>query len=180
MIFFRLSEAYYNKEACENKTKLALQKRITQDSIQPTNDEDMETFIKTVELEVSQSFESQKDEQESNSALQDEKPTILTSPLQPSDNKNIAENTLLLDTHSSSAEKSNLVTRGDNSFTLIKEEPVDYVVLATEEVKHRKIVAENTVQLDTHSSTIEKSTVRLKEDSFSNDIKEEPIDYEYQ
>jgi hypothetical protein len=35
------------------------------------------------------------------------------------------------------------------------------------------------VHLDTHSSTTEKSTVRLKEDSFSNDIKEEPTDYEF-
>ena len=141
----------------------------------------METFIKTIELEVSKSFESQKDEQESNSALKDEKFTkILTSPLQSSENKNMAENTLLLDSHSSTAEKSNLEISGDNSFTQIKEEPVDYEVIATQEVKHRKIVPENTVHLDTHSSTTEKSTVRLKEDSFSNDIKEEPIDYEFQ
>ena len=141
----------------------------------------METFIKTIELEVSKSFESQKDEQESYSALKDEKFTkILTSPLQSSDNKNVAENTLLLGTHSSTAEKCNLEIRGDNSLTQIKEEPVDYEVIATQEVKHRKIVPGNSVRLDAHSSTVDKSTVRLKEDSFSNNIKEEPADYEFQ
>jgi hypothetical protein len=50
----------------------------------------------------------------------------------------------------------------------IKEEPFDYEFIETQEVKHRKIVTENTVQLDTHSSTGEKSTVRLKEDLISD------------
>jgi hypothetical protein len=44
---------------------------------------------------------------------------------------------------------------------------------------HNNNVTENTVQLNTHSSTAEKSTVRLKEDLISNDIKEEPFDYEF-
>jgi hypothetical protein len=35
----------------------------------------------------------------------------------------MAENTPLLDSHSSTAEKSNLEIIGDNSFTQIKEEP---------------------------------------------------------
>jgi hypothetical protein len=37
----------------------------------------------------------------------------------------MAENTLLLDKHSSTAEKSNLEIRGDNLINKIKEKPVD-------------------------------------------------------
>jgi DNA-dependent RNA polymerase auxiliary subunit epsilon len=56
---------------------------------------------------------------------------------------------------------------------------VDYEFIDFQEANHNNNVTENTVQLNTHSSTAEKSTVRLKEDLISNDIKEEPFDYEF-
>jgi hypothetical protein len=95
-------------------------------------------------------------------------------------NNNVTENTAQLDTHSSTAEKSTVRLKEDLISNDIKEEPFDYEFIETQEVKHRKIVTENTVQLDTHSSTGEKSTVRLKEDLISDRIKEEPADYEFQ
>jgi hypothetical protein len=61
----------------------------------------------------------------------------------------------------------------------IKEEHVDYELIYFQEAKHN-IVTESTAQLDTHSSTAEKSTVGLKEDSISDRVKEEPVDYEFQ
>jgi hypothetical protein len=71
----------------------------------------------------------------------------------------VTENTVQLNTHSSTAEKSTVRLKEDLISNDIKEEPFDYEFIETQEVKHRKIVTENTVQLDTHSSTGEKSTV---------------------
>jgi aminoglycoside phosphotransferase family enzyme len=62
----------------------------------------------------------------------------------------VAESTVHLDTHSSTAEKSNLEIRGDNSSTSnIKEEPVDYEFIDFQEANHNNNVTENTVQLNT-------------------------------
>jgi hypothetical protein len=44
---------------------------------------------------------------------------------------------------------------------------VDYEFIDFQEANHNNNVTENTVQLNTHSSTAEKSTVRLKEDLIS-------------
>jgi hypothetical protein len=45
-----------------------------------------------------------------------------------------------LDTHSNTAEKSNLEIKGDNSFTHIKEEPVDHEFIEFEVVEPREIL----------------------------------------
>jgi hypothetical protein len=67
--------------------------------------------------------------------------------------------------HSSTAEKSNLEIRGDNLINKIKEKPVDYEFIEFQNVKPREIVTENTVQLDTHSNTAEKSNLEIKGDN---------------
>ena len=66
----------------------------------------------------------------------------------------VAKSTVHLDTHSSTAEKSNLEIRGDNSSTPNIKELVDYEFIDFQEANHNNNVIENTVQLNTHSSTV--------------------------
>ena len=87
----------------------------------------------------------------------------------------MAENTLLLDTHSSTTEKSNLEIRGDDSFTHIKEEPVNHEFIEFQEPSRKNSVTENTAQLDTDSSTAEKSNMVFRGHNFINHFKEEPV-----
>jgi hypothetical protein len=68
------------------------------------------------EIDLLKSFEFQKQVQELHSNQKDVPSTNIFTPLlQPTGDKNVAENTLLLDTHSSTTEKSNLEIRGDDS-----------------------------------------------------------------
>ena len=163
-------------ESGNNKIMTDMQKIFPQASTLQSNS----SFVPAKEIDSLKSFEFQKQVQESHSNQKDVPSiNIFTPLLQPTGDKNVAENTLLLDTHSRTTEKSNLEIRGDDSITHIKEEPVDHEFIEFQEPSRKNSVTENTAQLDTHSSTAEKSTVRLKEDLISNDIKEEPFDYEF-
>jgi hypothetical protein len=78
----------------------------------------------------------------------------------------VTENTVQLDTHSNTAEKSNLEIKGDNSFTHIKEEPVDHEFIEFEVVEPREIVTENTAcRLDETCCTMESDNNKIMTDT---------------
>ena len=172
----RLNETCCTMESDNNKIMTDTQKRFPQTSKLLSNS----SFVPAKEIDLLKSFEFQKQVQEPHSNQKDVPSTNIFTPLlQPTGDKNVAENTLLLDTHSSTTEKSNLEIRGDDSFTHIKEEPVDHEFIEFQEPSRKNSVTENTAQLDTDSSTAEKSNMVFKGDNFINQFKEEPVDYEF-
>ena len=163
-------------ESDNNKIMTDTQKRFPQTSTLLSNS----SFVPAKEIDLLKSFEFQKQVQEPHSNQKDVPSTNIFTPLlQPTGYKNVAENTILLDTHSSTTEKSNLEIRGDDSFTHIKEEPVDHEFIEFQEPSRKNSVTENTAQLDTDSSTAEKSNMVFRGDNFINQFKEEPVDYEF-
>ena len=172
----RLNETCCTMESDNNKIMTDTQKRFPHTSTLLSNS----SFVPAKEIDLLKSFEFQKQVQEPHSNQKDVPSTNIFTPLlQPTGDKNVAENTLLLDTHSSTTEKSNLETRGDDSFTHIKEEPVDHEFIEFQEPSRKNSVTENTAQLDTDSSTAEKSNMVFRGDNFINQFKEEPVDYEF-
>ena len=172
----RLNETCCTMESDNNKIMTDTQKRFPHTSTLLSNS----SFVPAKEIDLLKSFEFPKQVQEPHSNQKDVPSiNIFTPLLQPTGDKNVAENTLLLDTHSSTTEKSNLETRGDDSFTHIKEEPVDHEFIEFQEPSRKNSVTENTAQLDTDSSTAEKSNMVFMGDNFINQFKEEPVDYEF-
>ena len=172
----RLDETCCTMESDNNKIMTDTQKRFPHTSTLLSNP----SFLPAKEIDLLKSFEFQKQVQEPHSNQKDVPSTNIFTPLlQPTGDKNVAENTLLLDTHSSTTEKSNLEIRGDDSFTHIKEEPVNHEFIEFQEPSRKNSVTENTAQLDTDSSTAEKSNMVFKGDNFINHFKEEPVDYEF-
>ena len=162
-------------ESGNNKIMTDMQKIFPQTSTLLSNS----SFVPAKEIDLLKSFEFQKQVQEPHSNQKDVPSINIVTPLlQPTGDKNVAENTLLLDTHSSTTEKSNLEIRGEDSFTHIKEEPVVHEFIEFQEASRKNSVTENTAQLDTDSSTAEKSNMVFRGDNFINQIKEEPVDYE--
>jgi hypothetical protein len=162
-------------ESGNNKIMTDMQKIFPQASTLQSNS----SFVPAKEIDSLKSFEFPKQVQESHSNQKDVPSTNIFTPLlQPTGDKNVAENTLLLDTHSRTTEKSNLEIRGDDSITHIKEEPVDHEFIEFQEPSRKNSVTENTAQLDTDSSIVENSNMVFRGDNLINQIKEEHVDYE--